>query len=316
LRKFRHPHGTFDLTFASNHLVFRDEPWIIDLEYVSIPLGAGKHLQHYKLALEQSFRSPNCKKIICWYQICKKTLTLNVDCSKFENKITVFLPYGQKRKFHKCFKNKKIKLLFTGSGNILGEFIIKGGVEAVGAFTALNKKYNNLELVIRSDVPREIKAKLSHFDNVRIIDKIIPWEELEQEFQTADIFLLPAHNTPFQAMLDGMSYELPVVSLDVWANAEIVDDGKTGFLVPKSEDLQYYDNNFVPQWDTPSFLKAIKTSDQRVVRNLIEKISILIENIELRRMMGEAGRWEIEHGRFSIEKRNEKLKKILDEATG
>jgi hypothetical protein len=32
--------------------------------------------------------------------------------------------------------------------------------------------------------------------------------------------------------------------------------------------------------------------------------------------MGQAGRWEVEHGRFSIKNRNEKLKRIFDEATG
>jgi hypothetical protein len=31
--------------------------------------------------------------------------------------------------------------------------------------------------------------------------------------------------------------------------------------------------------------------------------------------MGKAGRWEIENGKFSLEKRNEKLKRIFDEAT-
>jgi hypothetical protein len=32
--------------------------------------------------------------------------------------------------------------------------------------------------------------------------------------------------------------------------------------------------------------------------------------------MGKAGRWEIEHGRFSIKRRNEQLKRIFDEAMG
>jgi glycosyltransferase involved in cell wall biosynthesis len=44
-------------------------------------------------------------------------------------------------------------------------------------------------------------------------------------------------------------------------------------------------------------------------------MSFLIENPERRRQMGRAGRWEVEQGKFSIEKRNEKLKRIFDEAT-
>jgi glycosyltransferase involved in cell wall biosynthesis len=60
----------------------------------------------------------------------------------------------------------------------------------------------------------------------------------------------------------------------------------------------------------------MKGPEPKVVEGLIKAISALIENPELRRKMGEAARWEVEHGKFSIKKRNEKLKKLLNEATG
>lgn len=41
----------------------------------------------------------------------------------------------------------------------------------------------------------------------------------------------------------------------------------------------------------------------------------MIKDKGVRRKMGRAGRKEIETGKFSIEKRNEKLKRIFDEAT-
>ena len=63
------------------------------------------------------------------------------------------------------------------------------------------------------------------------------------------------------------------------------------------------------------FDEAIKILDPKVTQDLVEKTSTLIEKEELRRRMGEAGRQEIETGKFSIEKRNEKLKRIFDEAT-
>jgi glycosyltransferase involved in cell wall biosynthesis len=65
----------------------------------------------------------------------------------------------------------------------------------------------------------------------------------------------------------------------------------------------------------PQFKKAIKTPDPKVVQGLVEKTSILIENKELRRQMGKAGRWEVEHGKFSVDSRSKKLKRIFDEAT-
>ena len=46
-----------------------------------------------------------------------------------------------------------------------------------------------------------------------------------------------------------------------------------------------------------------------------KKTSTLIENRDLRRKMGRAGRKGIKTGKISIEKRNEKLKRIFAEAT-
>lgn len=60
-------------------------------------------------------------------------------------------------------------------------------------------------------------------------------------------------------------------------------------------------------------MKAIEIVDIKVVEELVGKTSILIENKELRRSMGKTGRGEIETGKFSIDKRNEKLKRVFDE---
>ena len=137
---------------------------------------------------------------------------------------------------------------------------------------------------------------------------------MEDEFKSADIFLLPAHNTPFSGFLDAMSYELPVVTIDAWANSEIVEDGKTGFVVRRSEKIPYYVENFIPNFGSSRFQQAIRTPDPQVVGELVEKVSILIDYPQLRKRMGKAGRWEVEEGRFSIERRNRQLKQILDEA--
>lgn len=53
-----------------------------------------------------------------------------------------------------------------------------------------------------------------------------------------------------------------------------------------------------------------------MLAELVNKVSTLIENGAMRRQMGKAGRWEIEHGRFSIDRRNEVLKRVFDEAIG
>jgi glycosyltransferase involved in cell wall biosynthesis len=314
------PTGT-DLTYATGHLVFRKEPWVVDLEFATQLAGYNfRHFKRYKRFIEKVLASEYCKKIICWTEAGKRTVLNNMNCKGFEHKVEVVHLAVPKKDFAKEYKknNAKVKLLFVGSANIPGEFEYKGGKEALEAFVILRQRYPDLELVIRSDVPKEIRDKYKGLDGLRLIEEIIPREQLKQEFKSADIFLFPSHSTPGLAILDAMSYELPVITTDVWANPEMVEDGKTGFLVKKSRKVQYYAENFIPIWSylpDSRFMKSIKFIDPEVVKELVEKTSILIEDEELRRKMGKAGRQEIETGKLSIEKRNEKLKRIFDEAT-
>jgi len=65
------------------------------------------------------------------------------------------------------------------------------------------------------------------------------------------------------------------------------------------------------QWKDASL-----STDPKVIAELVEKMSLLIENRGLRRKLGRAARQEVEIGRHSIKYRNQKLKEIFDEAIG
>ena len=306
-----------NLIYSSGHVIFKDIPWVVDLEFVTHLCGYNLNLfKRYKETIKKTLESENCKEIMPWTEAGKKTIDLAFDSDIIHEKTeTVYLSVPPKN-FVKEYNKDKIKILFVGSQNFPKDFDIKGGKEVFDAFNILNKQYNNLELTVRSYVPKKIKRKYSEFRNVKIIDQIVPWNVLEGEFKNADIFLFPAHNTPGPVIPDAMSYEMPVIMTDVWANSELVSEGKTGFVIKKSEKIQYYTENFIPNWSAPESLKMIrKMPNPKVVNELVEKTSILIENENLRKRMGKAGRQEIETGKFSIEKRNEKLKEVFDEAT-
>ena len=320
LERFKKPPEGTALTYATGHVVFRKEPWVVDLEFVTQLAGYSiSHFCRYRRLIERLLTSEYCKKIICWTEAGKKTVLLNMNCEDFVDKVEVVPLAVPRKKFVKEYsKKRKVKLLFVGSANIPGEFEYKGGKEVLEAFVTLRQKYPDLELVIRSDIPAKIKARYNGLSDLKIIDSIIPWEQLEEEFKSADVFLFPSHATPGLAILDAMSYELPVITTDVWANPEMVTDGKTGFVISKSEQVPYYTDNFIPLWDYRTgsrFMRAIETTDPKIVEEMVAKTSLLVENKELRRKMGRAGREAVEDGRFSPEKRNEQLKRIFDEAT-
>ena len=316
LERFKKIPSGVDLTYSTGHLIFRKEPWVVDFEFVTQLTGYNiRHIKRYKKLVEKTLASEYCKKIICWTEASKKTVLGNLDCSKFEQKIEVVPLAVRKKNFTKSYNKDKIKLLFVGSSNIPGEFELRGGKEILEAFVHLNKRYDNIELVIRSDVPVEIKEKFGQIENIRIIDNVIPWELLEEEFTSADIFLLPAHSSQDVAVLDAMSYELPVITSNVWANPEWVQDGITGFIINYSDQVPHYIENFIPDWGSPQCMNEYKKVDRKAVDEIIKKLSMLIEDEGLRRKMGEKGRKEIEEGKFSLRRRNAILKKIFDDST-
>jgi len=311
------PEG-IDLTFSLNHMIFRKEPWIIETDAVWDGIGPNaRYFKKYKKIVERTFASEYCKKILCFSEFSQKTLLSFMDCSQFEAKIDIMPRAVHSKEFTKKTDDKKVILLFVGSANLSGEFEMRGGKEVLEAFSILSRKYKNLELVIRSDISPWIRRKYREhlaLPNLKLIDQLLPFTALEQIYQSADIFLFPGHYDNWLIVLEAMSYELPVIATDIYAASERVVDGKTGLLVKPSEGVPYYEDGIPLLNMTSRFQKAIQQVDPRVVTDLVNKISILIENEAMRREMGKAGRWEIEHGKCSIKKRNEVLKRVFDEA--
>jgi len=104
--------------------------------------------------------------------------------------------------------------------------------------------------------------------------------------QSFDIGIMPLNNDEWSSakagykLLQYMAVGIPCVSSPIGINKEIVDDGVTGFLVSNNDE-----------W--------------------VNKLSILIENIDLRKKMGDEGRKKAE-SKYSYNVNVEKLVKILD----
>jgi glycosyltransferase involved in cell wall biosynthesis len=283
------------LTFAIQHPVFRREPWVVEVETPHFLIGkSARHLSRYRKFIERILASPYCKKILCWSLASHKSFLTQLDCQPFLDKFEI-IPMAVPSKLNLPPKDysasRPVKLLFLGSMRTLDpwhQFIIKGGREAVQTFIELHRKYPDLQMVIKAGLPDSLKKRYEGIPNLKIIDKFIPRNELEYEYRTADIFLSPSYNTTPHTLLDAMSCELAVVSLNNWANSEYVLDGETGLLA--EPDCK------VP-WElcgTPEYYEKIREPRQEVVNQLVEKTSLLVENVELRRRLAQNGRYEAE----------------------
>lgn len=296
--RFKPPPTGVCLTYAPAHVVLRKEPWILDMQRDSPCVLAVSDARYSRRLWNSMTRrilaSPYCRKIVCRFNVDKDEFTSYFGDERVAKKVEVIYWGVTRKEFVKEYSQDKVKLLFIDSANMNTHehFALKGGYELLAAFQELSQSYDNLELVLRSAVPPNLKKELSHDQRVKIIDRPVSWSELEQEWRSADIFVLPTWVTPSQVLLDALSFGLPIVTTNAEANPEIVADGRTGFLVPG---------------------RTAMSPDREVVQALCRKLSILIENPELRRRMGAEARRTAED-RFSMEKRNQALRRVLDEA--
>jgi glycosyltransferase involved in cell wall biosynthesis len=314
------PPGDAVLTFASNHLVFRKEPWVADIGRIWEVVGYNlRQFRRYQKVVEGAFAADNCKGVLCWTAFSKNTCLSNLDCRGFEHKIDAIPLAVAPRDFIKEFDDNKVRLLFIGSANLAGQFELRGGKEVLEAVDLLSLKYKNIELVIRSDIPPAIKKQYRRqlsSPRVRVIDGLLPWREVENIYQASDIFFFPCHYESWQITLEAMSYELPVISIDLEGVSEFVKDGETGYLVPETGHVPQIEDGLPVSQTYPQVLRALRNPDPRLVSDLVQKASLLIEDKKLRRKMGAAGRRRVELGENSLACRNARLKEVFDRAVG
>jgi glycosyltransferase involved in cell wall biosynthesis len=153
-------------------------------------------------------------------------------------------------------KEDPINILFIGR-----DYERKGGEIAFKVFDNLKNTFDNLRLIYVGEIRdtavlrniRQERNKIIHYDHVTS-------QFLHQNiFPAADIFLLPTNADAYgMSIVEAMSKGIPVVSSDISAIPEIVEDGTCGFLC-KPRDLE----------------------------NFTRACALLLEDGERRRVMGE-----------------------------
>jgi glycosyltransferase involved in cell wall biosynthesis len=278
--------------------------------------GDQPHLERYVPLLRRRFESKDCKGILCWTPSTRDLFARFFPWETVLAKTTVVPLAVAAKRFEKSPRNEQITLLFVNSANIVGQFDIKGGKEVIEAFIRLRRRYPGLRLTIRSDMAPEYKRRYARIENMQIIDNVVPEAQLAQIFMDADIFVMPTYTGVGASILEAMSYELPVIARPIFHIRDVVEDGKTGILLRRATglDLPALDSGMELDPTHSAFRRAIRSVAYGVVDELEEKLSMLIEDHGLRREMGRAGRAEIESGKFSIDRRNGLLRRVLDEA--
>jgi len=125
------------------------------------------------------------------------------------------------------------------------------------------------------------------------------------------IFVQPNYHAPTMAYLEAMFFRLPIITYNCWANDEYVD--KNNGILINPENINHINKYNIPQYTPDTIKKIIKNGDKNS-KKIEKEIINLINKPNLIKKMGENGFKEVTKGKFSIEKRNEKLLKIYKEA--
>src|SRR3989344_2106512 len=275
----------YDLIHSTRGILIRNKkPWIVDLESGAAFAGlewVSLKKPIMKKIIRRYLSSPYCKKIIPQSEAAKKTLLENIDCSGFEDKIeTLYLAYHTTKLKRK--PSSIVRLSFIGR-----DFYEKGGHDVQEAFKILNKKYpGKVSLKYKGNVPEKHKLNLP---NVK--------KFYEEIFGDCDIYVQPTTIDSFGvSILEAMSTGLPIVCTDDFTLPELVEDGFNGFLV--KSHVHWYP--YLLEGKSQEYQKMAEQDHPETVKELVEKLSILIENRELREKMGINSFALVESGKFSI----------------
>jgi len=115
------------------------------------------------------------------------------------------------------------QLLFVGY-----TFDLKGGPDVLKAFAKARAEIPDLRLEIIGPPPRPDMQ----MPGVQPIGQVRSAAELLAHYRAADLFLLPSYCDSFGfVFLEAMSQGLPCLGANINAMPEIIEDGKTGYIV-------------------------------------------------------------------------------------
>lgn len=128
---------------------------------------------------------------------------------------------------------KSIRIVAAGSLNPL-----KGYHDLLSALGILARQGQTLELALAGDGPErhrleELAARLNIKSCVSFLGEI---ENVQELMASGDMVVHPSYSEGLSnSVLEGMAAGLPVVSTNVGATPEYIEDYKTGFLVPPAQ---------------------------------------------------------------------------------
>ncbi len=307
---------------------YNQNPWVLEIEdpttlfYPFIQNGhtldLRPHESPYFPIVKALLESDQCRGILTHVRSTAELVPTLFKSEKITRKLSyapIGVPLPERWQRHDGpAQPEHIDLLFINSWcQVPTNFYVRGGLDILEAFAVLRERYPQLRLTMRTNLPAldDYYHRLLTSGWVRVIDRFVSTEEMAALHADSHIYLLPAARIHVVSLLQAMSYGLAVVTSDGWGIEEYVTHERNGLIVKgrygktswADRQTGFLRENYEP----------IYTPDPEVVDGLVEAVSRLVEDVELRRRLGRTGRRDVET-QFTVERWNDGLKGMLDKA--
>lgn len=302
-----------DALITYNRFLSTDKPYYIICENPTA-------LFHYRLGRNKGLLArrqipahlcdENLKGIVCISQACSTTFSRihGVDCGKVYQ-IYPMIPDVNAAKGANT--QDKITCLFVSS-----TFELKSGCEIVEVASKLPNV--NFVLITRhSNIPEETKRKISSLKNIKLVEFSLSKEELAEYYLKSDILLHPTRQDSFAlVVLEAMKFGLPVISTNVYAIPEMVQDGVNGYLTePRYHFFDHYNMPNPAIWNHRKDTIYSKYIDENIIKFLLDKILLLDSNRELLKTMSDNS-IKIAQDKFGEHRIKEQWQNLITETLG
>lgn len=303
-------------------------PWVIEIEDVITlfaPFIRNGHTSSIEICdtpfypvVKALIESDSCRGIICHVKSTADSIPLLFKNQKLREKI-VHVPLGIVKPpvppERKKQQDDVINILFTNSWHQdPTNFYLRGGLDLLEAFTILSSKYPNIRLILRTRLPSDLDGRylsmIKENWRIKVMDQILSFDDMKKLMLKTDIYVLPSARVHVVSILEAMAYGIAVVVSDGWGIEEYVENGWNGIITRG----RYGKCSWM---DTDGMLKEDYThlfsTDPFVVDELVDSLSTLLEDQELRERLGQNGRRDVEN-KFSLNNWNKGLKRAFDQA--
>jgi glycosyltransferase involved in cell wall biosynthesis len=181
------------------------------------------------------------------------------------------------------YKRKNGEIILGNAGRLSEE---KGHVYLLELARELKKRNANFKILIAGS--GKLYSKLQKIAKMYNVHKEVRFlgfvDNIKSFHRTIDIFILTSlWEGLANVLMEAMAEKKPVIAFDILSSAEIVDHGVTGYLIKKGN-----------------------------IEDLADKVSTLMNNVELRKELGRQGKNKVERF-FTMDETLRQVEDLLEE---